>query len=325
MKKISLSFPRSWLLILALSSISAFGQSSPDFVKLVGNVAPALMQAQYLGHHDPTSILRVTVALKLRNAVQLQQFLEAVQDPTSSEYHQFLTPQQFTAMYDPTQAQVSTVVAYLESQGLHVTDVTSDNLIIHVQDPSGMFERAFGVQINDFVYQSRNVYGTPDNPQFPSDIAALVESVIGLSNITQLHPMIMQAPAVAPLSGTPTGYSPQQIATAYDWPSITDTANASGVTIAIATAESPNLASSDYDSFWSYYGLPSHSVSVIPIDGTGQNVTKAQQETTLDVERSGAMAPGAGLQVYDAVDASFSRFFDTYDAIISANLLLILM
>lgn len=260
---------------------------------------PALAQASYVGHHDPASILDITVALRLRNTDQLQQFLQAVQDPASSVYHQFLTPEQFNSMYGPTQGQASAVVAYLNAQGLAVTGVTSDNRLIHLQAQSGKVEQVFHVLINDYTYRGRNVFGTMDNPQFPSDIASSIVAVRGLSNILQLRPLAIRGSNVHPLAGdgpTPTGFSPQQIATAYNWPSITETYDGAGVTIAIAAFNSTGLSASDYDSFWSYYGLPSHTVQVIPVDSPS---TGYESETTLDVERSGAMAPGAAIDVYD--------------------------
>ena len=310
------------ILILTLSLLGAsnvLAQTQSGLVPLADNVPAALLSAQYVGHHDPATTLSVTVALKLRNTVQLDQFLQNVVNPASSEYQQFLTSSQFAATFGPTAAQVSTVVDYLESKGLHISDVSPDNLLIHVRDRSGAIESALGVQINDYVYQGRNVYGTPDNPQFPGNIASLVQSVLGLSNIVQLQPMSVQASTVVPLSGTsPSGYSPLQIATAYDWPSITNTSHGAGIIIANATADSSNLAISDLDTFWNYYGLPSHAVTVINVDGTN-GLTDGTLETTIDEEWSGSMAPGATLDVYDAANRSFQDFTDAYDQIVTAN------
>lgn len=310
------------ILILTLSlfgTSSVLAQTQSDLVPLADNVPAALMSAQYVGHHDPTATLSVTVALKLRDTEELVQFLQNVVNPANPQYEQFLTPAQFTASFGPTTAQVSAIVNYLESKGLHVSDVSPDNLLIHIRDRSGAIESALGVQINDYMYQGRNVYGTPDNPQFPGDIASLVQSVLGLSNIVQLQPMSVKSSAVVPLSGTgPSGYSPMQIAIAYDWPSITNASHGAGIIIANATADSSNLAISDLDTFWNYYGLPTHSVTVINVDGTN-GATDGTVETTIDEEWSGSMAPGATLDVYDAASTSFQDFTDTYDRIVTDN------
>lgn len=306
------------LILLGFYSVNGFAQAVSGQVRLEGNVPPALQRAAYVGHHDPTSILDITIALRLRNTDQLQQFLQAVQDPASSVYHQFLTPEQFNSMYGPTQAQASAVAAYLNAQGLAVTDVTSDNRLIHLRAQSGKVEQVFHVLINDYAYHGRIVFGTMDNPQLPSDIASSIVAVRGLSNILQLRPLAVRSPDVQPASGGPTGFSPQQIATAYNWPSITDTTDGSGVTIAIAAFNSADLLASDYDSFWSYYGLPSHTVQIIPVDSPS---TGYEYEATLDVERSGAMAPGVAIDVYDGecLTSTSCKFDDVYHAIASAN------
>ncbi len=302
----------SFLAITACTG-TAFAGTSP----LTDMIPPALMWAQLVGHHDPSSVLHTTVVLKLRNTAQLKNFLKQVQDPASEEYRQFLTPQQFTSLYGPTQDQVSTVVDYLEKQGLQVVSVAPDNLSINVRGTSGTYEKALGIQINDYVYQGRRVYGTRDNPQLPTAIAGQVQSVLGLTDIIRLYPMLAR-PSITLSPPLIASYIPQQIATAYDWPYISDSANGAGVTIANATADSSNLSVDNLDTFWSHYELPAHSVTIINVDGQG-NLTDGTDETTLDEEWGGAMAPGAKLQIYDASNYYYQDFFDTYSTIVNNN------
>lgn len=304
------------ILVLILATGTTFAQTGGQMVRLTASVAPALATAQFVGHHDPSSMLNVTVALKLRNTSQLNAFLQAVQDPTSSVYHQFLTPSQFTAMYGPTPTQVSAVVGYLQAQGIHVTGVSRNNVLINIREQSGVLENALDVQINDYLYHGRQVYGTLDSPSFPSSISGYVQAVIGLSDIAQPKPMLI----LGPLSSSPSGYSPQQIATAYNWPDITNTVNGNGKTIAVFAAQSAGLRSSDYDYFWNYYGLPTHSVTIDQVDGAPGDCGLCDEEATLDIERSGAMAPGASLIVYEAAQDTFADSTDTYSAIANDRL-----
>jgi kumamolisin len=112
----------------------------------------------------------------------------------------------------------------------------------------------------------------------------------------------------------PTGFSPQDLATYYNWPSLTDTSQAAGVTIAIATAFSYRLA--DVNTFWDANHLPRHTVVSVPVDGVTRRLN---DETTLDIEHSGAMAPGAKIMVYSGVNPQFSTFVDVFDAIFNDN------
>jgi len=94
-------------LLIFTKNVSA--QTENNLVNLPGSVPPALADAVYIGHHDPTAMLHVLISLKLRNTSQLHAFLKNVQDKNSPSYHQFLTPQQFTADYGPTADQVNAV------------------------------------------------------------------------------------------------------------------------------------------------------------------------------------------------------------------------
>ena len=314
-----------WMALPAWAvAIPAIAQTSlhRDVMVVHAVVPKVVAQAVYLRNHNPSAFMTVSVGLRLNHEQALDSFLKAVQDPTSPSYHQFLTPAEFTQTYGPTESQVEAVETYLQSEGIEVTGVSQNRLIIHTQGLVQSYERALDVVLNDYRYHGRTFYAPSHDPVVPASIAGAVQSFIGLSDAAIMRPMIIPAPVVTarkrPTSTTPSGYSPEQIATVYDWPSITNTANGSGVTIANATAESTNLSTSDLDTFWNEYGLPNHTVTVIPVDGTTHR-TGGTIETTIDEERSGAMAPGATLLVYDADSATDQDFTDTYNTIVTDN------
>src|SRR5699024_9378651 len=88
--------------------------------------------------------------------------------------------------------------------------------------------------------------------------------------------------------------------------------------IAILTALSSNLQADDYAGFWRAFGLPDHTVNITKVDGD-QNQDQGMGETLLDMEWSGAMAPGATLDVYIGVDASFGTWLDVYNRFVTDN------
>src|SRR5258706_7742889 len=83
---------------------------------LNGNIVPLIAQAQFLHATDPNQQLNLSIGLKLHNASDLDTLLSAIYDPQSSQYHQYLTPDQFNQLFAPTSDQVQQVVAYLQSQ-----------------------------------------------------------------------------------------------------------------------------------------------------------------------------------------------------------------
>jgi len=74
-----------------------------------------------------TQPVHVSVGLKVRNQAQLDQQVSFLQSGGS---RQFLTPAQFTALYSPTQAQVDTVVQYLQKSGYTNIKVTPNRLFV---------------------------------------------------------------------------------------------------------------------------------------------------------------------------------------------------
>jgi kumamolisin len=277
-----------------------------------GVVPPMVSTAKLTGHHNPRANLAIGIALPLQNAAQLAQLLQDQRDPSSPNFHKFLTPAQFTAAYGPTTDQVNAVVAFLTQHGIPAKGITisPNHTRVSFTATTAVVESAFGVAINDYSYEGSTFYAASTDPTVPANLG--VKAVFGLDdgvqwqahNIQDLHPL------PAGKGAGPSGYSPLQIATAYDWPDITNTANGAGVTIAIATAFT--YRSQDIQKFWSTYGLPTtHTLTNTPINGT-TNVLNA--ETTLDIERSSSMAPGAAIHVYECstpANANFDTEFQT--------------
>lgn len=288
-----------------------------------------LKQATRLGAHSANSRIELTIGLKLRNTDELHHFLRAVLNPASPLYRKFLTPAEFTARYGPTQSQVEAVTDFLTRHHITVQDVSSNHILIHSSASTAAYEHAFGIRIDDYRLDGRTFFSTMDRPRLPVAIASLVTNIIGLNNADTMHahhrlsPLSKNLPrnlsSHAPPAATSGYYNPFQIATAYGWPAIDDAGNGAGVTTAILTASSSGLAdNTDYRSFWAAFGLPDHTVNVIPVDGDN-GATGGMGETLLDIEWSGAMGPGQTLNVYVAADAAFSTFTDMYNRFVTDN------
>ncbi|MHB1577350.1 MAG: S53 family peptidase, partial [Candidatus Dormibacteria bacterium] len=115
----------------------------------------------------------------------------------------------------------------------------------------------------------------------------------------------------------PVGYSPQAIASTYDATSLQSNGiTGAGVTIAVATL-APFL-SSDANAFWTYYNIPrTGTLTQVPVDGASTNVSGKGQggsESSLDVERSGAMATGANIRAYIAPNTN-NGFVDLFNTV----------
>ena len=64
-------------------------------------------------------------------------------DPSSSQFHHYLARGQFASRFGPTQATIDAVRSQLQADGLQVTGVSSDGLMVDFKAPANTVERAF--------------------------------------------------------------------------------------------------------------------------------------------------------------------------------------
>src|SRR5271165_4631082 len=138
-------------------------------------------------------------------------------------------------------------------------------------------------------------------------LSTTATSTPNLSQITA-QPNVQVLPLV--VSG-PTGYTPQQIQTAYGVNQITFSGgkvagNGAGQTIAIITAYNDPNIKSDLASFDTKFGLS--APASFTIDNLGATTTDPgwALETSLDVEWAHSVAPGASIIVVEAPSATLS-------------------
>lgn len=307
---------------LAYSIISLFAfaklANAPDFSRrtsMSGMVPAVVYSAHLVSQVDPNKEMTTTVGLKLRNTDELEKLLIAQSDPSSLEYRHYLTPDEFTRRFCPTQEDYDQVIAFAKSQNLTVIEVVPNRLIVTVHGTVSQIEKAFGVKLNYYRYREHDYISNDGQPKLPSCLAGVVQSVMGLNTFANFHAMHQQAAHVSQKDDNePFGFSPAQIATAYDFPNSNNKAarnvyTGKGVTVAIATAENYDLA--DVQSFWNKFGITRTGQLVnIPIDTLS---TKHNDETTLDLEQASSQAPGADVLMYlspDFEDSSFARVFN---------------
>lgn len=291
---------------------------------LYGNTPSVLYQASYAGHVNPQQRMRVVIGLKPRNEAALDKLIADQSNPASPNYRHFLTPQQFQQQFSPPLTAVQTAASYFNKHGLRVVSVSPNGLIMEVEGTSGQLEQTFGVHLNHYMLSgvagfSDGVYQSNDHdPVVPTELASIVDSVTGLNDFAQFHSKIQHAPGKD--DQEPEGYSPQDIARAYDYPNSNNrhahaTYSGAGHTVAIATAYGYNA--SDVNAYWKYWNIHrSGSLTNIAINGTTK---KVDDETTLDLETVGAQAPGADVLMYIGADPSFKSFTLIFNQIVTDN------
>src|ERR1017187_8369725 len=107
------------ILLLTVLAVSAFAQSRRV---ISGHMIPETSHLQTLEPLLATNHLSLVLGLPLRNQLSLDQLLRDLHDPASTNYHQWLKPEQFTARFGPTIRSEERRVAFAGQHGFKITD-----------------------------------------------------------------------------------------------------------------------------------------------------------------------------------------------------------
>ncbi len=95
------------LVTLAAVVLSSAAAPQPGMKNLAGHVPAVVSHLQAKGLLAATNRLSLALGLPLRNQEALTNLLQQIYDPASTNYHHYLTPEQFTAQFGPTEAGLS--------------------------------------------------------------------------------------------------------------------------------------------------------------------------------------------------------------------------
>src|SRR5262245_49209382 len=99
---------------------------------LHGHVPAPVSHLQSVERLPASKRLDLAIALPLRNQAALTNLLQEVYDPASSNYRHYLTPEQFTERFGPTEQDYQAVIALAKSSGLTVTGTHPNRMLLDV-------------------------------------------------------------------------------------------------------------------------------------------------------------------------------------------------
>ncbi|GAA3438472.1 S53 family peptidase [Kutzneria kofuensis] len=300
------------LAIAAVAAPVALAAPAPR-VALETDAVSGLDQAQHVGAVPADQRVSVAVSLNLRNGTELDRTIAAVNDPHSAQYGHFLTPEQFTARFGPTDDQVNRVKEYLRGQGLSVDAVSGNHLTVDASGPAEKVARAFGTTLANYRdgRTNRPFYANTSAPTLPADLAGVVLDVAGLNN----RQIRVHHAAVNPHAGPGGGFTPTQLKGAYD---VTSTGyNGSGQTVALW--EFDGFQQTNITKYDSYYGTGSPTPKVQQVSGGSGPIGDGQVEVELDIEAIQAIAPKAAITVFEAPNTDQGEV-DLANAIVASRI-----
>lgn len=285
----------------------------------------------------PATNITTSIILNVTNLPALESFVAQTSTPGSPQYHRFLSVNQFVQRFAPSNQQIRQFVRYLESYGITVDQVYADNLDITVTGTAAQLNAAFATQLQDVTRNGRSFHRPAWKFVLPGSFSTLVLSVPGLNSESgAFHPNNLHLGQGASATGTPVAVTWPQNGTASGIPqdyTVGDTANfydfnplyrqgieGRGQTIGIMTLANFNQA--DVYAYWQDIGLQvkQNRITEVAVDGgTPVAAGVGDNETSLDVEQSGGLAPQANIRVYVAPN-TLGGFLDVFYTAASENI-----
>lgn len=277
-------------------------------VPLEGSNRNPPIRTRPTGPADPDEQVELTLCLRRRPSG-----LSLPALPCFSLCHpsrrQYLAIDQIAARFGAAPEDATIVQNAIAAAGFEVVETNLARRIVRVRGPAVVLGRYFGTELA--------AYGGPGGPfrgrvgglTLPDSLAGLVIGVFGLDNRPQLRTHFRR-PRVAGFS-----YAPGLVAAAYSFP---PGADGTGQTIGILEFGG-GYRPEDLKTFFAGANLPVPTVNAVSVDGAGNVPTGDPNgpdgEVELDVEVSGAVAPGARIVVYFAPNSD-QGFLDALSAAI---------
>ena len=253
-------------------------------------------QAKSVGRLPATQSMRLVLVLPHRNQPELDNFLKELYDPSSPSYRHFLTVEEFTSRFGPTQEDYDAVVSFAKTHGFAVVGTSRNRLNVDVEGQVASIETAFHVTMGVYQHptESRTFYA-PDREPTP-DLSVGLWHIAGLDNYSIPRPaLVVRSPEVTPEATTGScpsaSFCGSDMRAAYYGGTLTGAGQTLGLLEYVGT-DLADLATY-YKNAHQTLAVP---VTVLSTDGTSTSCFASANcddtEQTLDMTQALGMAPG---------------------------------
>ena len=283
-------------------------------MRLPGNVHP-LAKAKFdkgaVDDAQPATRALILLQRSTEQEAALRQLLDDQQNPSSANFHNWLTPTQFAAQFGPADSDVQAVTQWLTTHGFQGVKVGEGKTVVEFSGTVGQMREAFHTDIHQFLIRGELRNANVSDPQIPAALSPVIAGVVGLSNFrprAHVHQLgtfrkTKATGEVKPLftftgcgsAGTLPCFAvgPGDFAKIYNVPSLVN-GNPAGQGQTIVVVNDSNINVQDVVDYRNIFGLPANfSSSNVIVNGPDPGITGDELEADLDTQISGAVAPNA--------------------------------
>jgi hypothetical protein len=312
--------------------------SEAQLTVLKGNTHPLAKPQFDLGTAPATlPMQRMLLVLKRSPAQEatLRKLLDDQQDKHSPSYHKWLTPAQYGKQFGPTDSDLQTITTWLQSYGFQV-GTTKGRTVLEFSGSASQVQQAFHTAIHKYVVNGEQHWANSSDPQIPTALTPAVAGVLTLHNFLK-KPLVRYTNQTVPAKIRPGkrpaitfgdgshGLAPLDFATIYSSNAYsTTTPGPTGAGVTIGVVGRSNLFNTGEDVFdfdsGQIFNVSGGTFSITlngpdPGDlGGGEEV-----EATLDSTWTGAVAPGANVQLVLSASTNTTDGVDLSEVYIIEN------
>src|ERR1035438_4133475 len=284
---------------------------------LKGNRSSRALPQYDLGPVDPGQLINGINLVFKRTASQqaaLDQLLAEQQDLTSPNYHNWLTPEQYSDRFGISTGDLGKVTEWLRAQGFSVAYEARSRTYVTCSGTAAQVRVAFHTELHRYQVDGELHFANSSDPSIPTALDPVVLLIQGLDDFrpkAPKHPFKQVAPSFTASGPYCPCLLPGDIATIYDINPLYKS-GFTGLGQLIAVIGQANILMSDIETFRSAIGLSKNDPQLVLVPGSAVPDFTDQDEATLDLEYSGSIAQAASIKfVYSTnVDNSVQYAID---------------
>jgi kumamolisin len=152
-------------------------------------------EAQSLGRLPTAQSIRLVLVLPHRNQAELESLLKDLYDPHSAAYRRFLTVEEFTATYGPSQEDYDSVIRFAEANGFTVVGTSRNRMNLEVTGSVETIAKAFHLTLGVYQHPTENrTFFAPDREP-TVDLPFQLWHITGLDNYSTPKPAFVRRDA----------------------------------------------------------------------------------------------------------------------------------
>ena len=247
----------------------------------------------------------------------LETFLAEQQDPSSANFHAWLSPEEFGERFGANEQDIEQIAQWLGSHGFAIGAVSSGRTVIEFSGTAGQVRAAFHTDIHKYLVNDAEHWANATDPEIPAALAPAVAGVVSLNDFG-LHPMHRLFGPVLKKKGssrvTPQlsfsdngtelyAVSPYDFATMYNVLPLWN-AGITGAGQSIAVVGQSDIKIADVAAFRKAFDLPALAPQIVTNGSDPGTNAGDEQESDLDVEWAGAVAKNATIKFVTSATTS---------------------